>query len=115
MISTDATFLVKAATEFFVQYLAGKAYETMVKDKRKKLRKQDILNSVLPQTNLEFLESNHAPDSMDASVNGDSDDNVDDIDSDTEGKNEAAIDGEGIQNQPADSAMDTTVDGVAAS
>ncbi|KAK2736733.1 hypothetical protein FQN57_000581 [Myotisia sp. PD_48] len=53
--STNATFLIAAATEMFVQYLAEQAYTVVKSNNMKSLRYNDIATAVARIDNLEFL------------------------------------------------------------
>lgn len=64
-MGADAVFLVARTTELFVQYLADKAFQVTQENRRKTIQKKDILSTVQPATNLEFLESNFTDTTMD--------------------------------------------------
>ena len=41
-VNTDANYLIRAATEMFVEHLAGRGGDLLVRDQRKMLRYRDI-------------------------------------------------------------------------
>mmetsp|Transcript_3102 Transcript_3102/g.7441 ORF Transcript_3102/g.7441 Transcript_3102/m.7441 type:complete len:267 (+) Transcript_3102:247-1047(+) len=57
-MGADAVYLVARSTELFVQYIADKAHQITQENRRKTIQKKDILTTVQPASNLEFLESN---------------------------------------------------------